>query len=78
MLKEWENKYDIYAYDMGRAWQSNLSNATMANVNVLSEMADIIIGFVRFYTMTMLTVLLWISLYFIIILLYHCHFNVRK
>ena len=33
--------------DTGRAWQSNLSNATMANVNVLPEMIDIRNGFKR-------------------------------
>ena len=54
-------RYDMSANDTGRAWQCGLSNATMANVNALSEMIDIRNGFKRcqFYAMMMSTVLLF-------------------
>ena len=37
--------YDVSVCDMGRVWQSGLSNVTISNVNVLSEMLDIINSF---------------------------------
>ena len=65
-------------HDTGCAWQSDLSNANMANVNVSSESytLDTDLRDITFYTMTMSTVLSWILLYFKE--LCHCHFILQK
>ena len=36
-----DTMYDVSVYDIGRVWQAGLSNVTISNVNVLSEMLDI-------------------------------------
>ena len=47
ILNECNNKCDMFANYICRAWLSNLSNATMANVNILSEIIEIRTGFKR-------------------------------
>ena len=37
--------YDVSVYDIGSVWQAGLSNITISNVNVLSEMLGIRNGF---------------------------------
>ena len=38
VLNEWDTMYDVSVHDIGRVWQAGLSNVTISNVNVLSEM----------------------------------------
>ena len=45
ILNECDTMYDVSVYDIGRVWQAGLSNVTISNVNVLSEMLDIRNGF---------------------------------
>ena len=45
ILNECDTMYDVSVYDIGRVWQAGLSNVTISNVNVLSEMIDIRNGF---------------------------------
>ena len=78
ILNECDTMYDVSVLDIGRVWQAGLSNVTISNVNVLSEMLDIRNGFktCNIYTMMMSTVLLRTLLYF-----KECTiaiFNVRK
>ena len=42
---ECDTMYDVSVHDIGRVWQAGLSNVTISNVNVLSEMLDIRNGF---------------------------------
>ena len=45
ILNECDTMYDVSVHDIGRVWQAGLSNVTISNVNVLSEMLDIRNGF---------------------------------
>ena len=45
ILNECDTMYDVSVHDIGRVWQAGLSNLTISNVNVLSEMLDIRNGF---------------------------------
>ena len=45
ILNECDTMYDVSVYDIGRVWQAGLSNATISNVHVLSEILDIRNGF---------------------------------
>ena len=64
------------ANEIDCSWQSGLSNETTGNVNVLSATIDIDLRNVRFDTIPMPTILLWLLPYFKE--LYRCHFNVHK
>ena len=45
ILNECDTMYDMSVHDIDRVWQSGLSNVTISNVKVLSEMLDIRNGF---------------------------------
>ena len=45
ILNECDTMYDVSVPDIGRVWQAGLSNVTISNVTVLSEMLDIRNGF---------------------------------
>ena len=45
ILNECDTMYDVSVYDIGRVWQAGLSNVTISNVHVLSEILDIRNGF---------------------------------
>ena len=45
ILNECNTMYDVSVYDIGRVWQAGLSNVTISNVNVLTQMLDIRNGF---------------------------------
>ena len=47
ILNEHDTMYDMSMNDIGNPWKAGLSNATTANINVLSEMTDIRNGFKR-------------------------------
>ena len=41
VLNECDTMYDVSVHDISHVWQAGLSNVTISNVNVLSEMLDI-------------------------------------
>ena len=45
ILNECDTMYDVSVHDIGHVWQAGLSNVTILNVNILSEMLDIRNGF---------------------------------
>ena len=45
ILNECDTMCDVSVHDICRVWQAGLSNVTISNVNILSEMLDIRNGF---------------------------------